>query len=85
MYGLFGTIVTFSTLAALNHVFIKNDLINLGGSVDSLSLTEILIMSSALSSKDSFAAAGMIDHHSLTTLHAIIFGEGLLNVNRFIL
>ena len=44
-----------------------------------LSVYECFLLSSALSSKDSFTASLMIDHHMLGDLHSIVFGEGLVN------
>lgn len=41
---------------------------------------EIMLMSAALSAKDSSAVGNMIDHHCLLDLHSIIFGEGVFNV-----
>lgn len=45
----------------------------------SLSTKEIILFSSALSSKDSFLAATMIDHHAYPTLFHVVFGEGVMN------
>jgi len=42
-------------------------------------LYEIVCMASSLSSKDSFAATLMIDHHALPILHSLVFGEGIIN------
>lgn len=48
-----------------------------------LSFSETMLMSSALSSKDSFVASSMISHHHYANLHSVIFGEGLLNVLKY--
>ncbi|KAL4489813.1 hypothetical protein ABPG72_022453 [Tetrahymena utriculariae] len=40
---------------------------------------EILLFASALSSKDSFMASTMVDHHSFPRIFHIIFGEGIVN------
>ena len=44
-----------------------------------LTLYEIVCMASSLSSKDSFAATLMIDHHAVPILHSLVFGEGIIN------
>ena len=46
---------------------------------DKFSLREITCMASSLSSKDSFAATLMIDHHAVPLLHSLVFGEGIFN------
>ena len=40
---------------------------------------EIICMAASLSSKDSFAATLMIDHHAVPLLHSLVFGEGIFN------
>ena len=42
-------------------------------------LYEISCIASSLSSKDSFAATLIIDHHAVPLLHSLVFGEGIFN------
>lgn len=41
--------------------------------------TELALFAAALSSKDSFLASTMVDHHAHPILFHIIFGEGIIN------
>ena len=49
------------------------------GQVTKLSTYEVYLLSAALCSKDSFAAPIMVDHHKLSSLHSLVFGEGIIN------
>jgi sodium/hydrogen exchanger-like protein 6/7 len=45
----------------------------------SLNGKELILFCAALSSKDSFLASTMVDHHANPMLFHIIFGEGIMN------
>lgn len=68
-------------MSSLNYaISVSTDiLIDSNGNNFKLSVYECFLLSSALSSKDSFTASLMIDHHMLGDLHSIVFGEGLVN------
>ncbi|KAL4472438.1 hypothetical protein ABPG74_018387 [Tetrahymena malaccensis] len=91
IYGFLGTIITFSFLVISMNYLCENDLIVIErGSADiigdpivgtdpKLNSKEIILFSAALSSKDSFLASTMVNHHAFPTLFHIIFGEGIMN------
>ncbi|KAL4502023.1 hypothetical protein ABPG73_020160 [Tetrahymena malaccensis] len=91
IYGFLGTIITFSFLVISMNYLCENDLIiiergnsdiNSGpiiGEDTKLNSKEIILFSAALSSKDSFIASTMVNHHTFPTLFHIIFGEGIMN------
>ena len=71
-YGVIGTFLNFMLLTTMNYVMRKNHIFE-------LSVNEICLFAAALSSKDSFTASIMIDHHHESDLHSIVFGEGIMN------
>ncbi|KAL4507176.1 hypothetical protein ABPG72_001969 [Tetrahymena utriculariae] len=90
-YGLLGTIITFVTMLLLVHTICNNQLIKIQvqsentedgeyetTSID-LGIKDLSLFSAALSSKDSFLASTMVDHHSYPILFHVIFGEGIIN------
>ncbi|EAS05784.2 transporter/monovalent cation:proton antiporter-1 (CPA1) family protein (macronuclear) [Tetrahymena thermophila SB210] len=91
IYGFLGTIITFSFLVvSMNYLcgsdFVKiergnKDIIKhaIAGTHLQLNTKEIVLFSAALSSKDSFLASTMVNHHAFPTLFHIIFGEGIMN------
>ena len=91
IYGYIGTLLNFLIIGALLVVVNENeDLMVIdfdpddqtGKSVGEkvkFTLYEILLMAGSLSSKDSFAATLMIDHHAVPILHSLVFGEGIIN------
>ncbi|KAL4472439.1 hypothetical protein ABPG74_018388 [Tetrahymena malaccensis] len=91
IYGFLGTIITFGFLAfsmdyLQNYGLISiestrknaNDPNDAPGQIF-LNPKEIILFSAALSSKDSFLASTMVDHHAYPTLFHIVFGEGIMN------
>ena len=92
LYGLLGTFLNCTVLILLFFWVDQNDAImrvtheSIHSSTDlpkgariSLTSQEIFLLGAALSSKDSFTAALVIDHHAFPNLHSIVFGEGLIN------
>ncbi|EAS05789.2 transporter/monovalent cation:proton antiporter-1 (CPA1) family protein (macronuclear) [Tetrahymena thermophila SB210] len=91
IYGFLGTIITFSFLVVSMNFLCNNDLIVIErgnknliddpnvGTDPKLNSKEIILFSAALSSKDSFLASTMINHHAYPTLFHIVFGEGIMN------
>ncbi|KAL4499820.1 hypothetical protein ABPG72_015169 [Tetrahymena utriculariae] len=91
IYGFLGTIITFSFLVFSMDYLCQNDLIVIErgnryiqndpivGTDLQLNTQEIILFSAALSSKDSFLASTMVNHHAFPTLFHVIFGEGIMN------
>ncbi|KAL4472441.1 hypothetical protein ABPG74_018390 [Tetrahymena malaccensis] len=91
IYGFLGTIITFSFLVVSMNYLCNNDLIVIErgnkdiandpivGTDPQLNSKEIILFSAALSSKDSFLASTMVNHHAFPTLFHVIFGEGIMN------
>ncbi|KAL4460367.1 hypothetical protein ABPG74_000118 [Tetrahymena malaccensis] len=90
-YGLLGTVITFITMLLLVNTICNHDLIKIqvqsknteDGEYETtsveLGIKDLSLFSAALSSKDSFLASTMIDHHSYPILFHVIFGEGIIN------
>ena len=81
MFGVLGTIITFSCVAPLTyaanylnifHLTFQNQALN-------FSMKEIFLFASVISATDTVAALTFVKESSDPKLFAVLFGEGVLN------
>jgi len=81
MFGVIGTIITFSCVAPLTYASNSLGLFHLTFHSQSLnfSMKEIFLFASVISATDTVAALTFVKENIEPKLFAVLFGEGVLN------
>ena len=82
VFGIFSTIVSFLTVFGITHFLNENQMFSYTNEKNSpllFTLTEVVLFSVIICATDSVAALTFINDNQEPKLHAILFGEGVIN------
>jgi NhaP-type Na+/H+ or K+/H+ antiporter len=83
LFGIVGTLISFSIIAPLTYLFNKMNLFVIkageGWKVLNLTIQEILLFSSVIGATDTVSALTFIKEENEPKLFSLLFGEGIIN------